>query len=457
MPDQAAEPIAPRAVFSANGLYRYELWMVWDESRPLVAFIGLNPSMAGQVREGTAVNDATSRKLTKFARAWGFGGYGLGNVHAFVATKPAGLFKVPDPVGPDNAAALARIVAAAAKVVACWGVDGDRVGQHAAAARRGPLSGTPLYGFRDPDVDGPAAALLTQNGQPRHPLYLPDRCELFPLPDLDAPPPNIPCDAMPKRPKPAALPDPMARSTADPVRPDAQPPADPTPTAEPSTLFTAPVPAVGMVDIRCDVCGRPHFEGECKGPPVVEQPTPAKLPGMMGPPLPESAYSPDLAGVARDVESLAGAFLRGAADAYTASSLAQHAQRLARLAVTTPAVEPAAPPPIRLPDLAHFPPAARRPCKLCPCPIVMAPSLTTGKTIPLDTRTPVYLLCVDGQGRHHAASATDMLAKFQLVAFDAAGLPWSVRVEGIHPTHYATCPAANQFGGGRRQAPPPRR
>ena len=37
------------AEFSEGRKYRYALWRIWDSSKPLVMFIGLNPSFCANV------------------------------------------------------------------------------------------------------------------------------------------------------------------------------------------------------------------------------------------------------------------------------------------------------------------------------------------------------------------------------------------------------------------------
>jgi len=63
------------AVFSRDGRYRYALRRVWDDGKPAVLFVGLNPSTADAHRD-----DATIRRCTRFARDWGFGQLLVGNL-----------------------------------------------------------------------------------------------------------------------------------------------------------------------------------------------------------------------------------------------------------------------------------------------------------------------------------------------------------------------------------------
>ena len=71
------------ADFSECGRYRYKLWRTWDDIRPVVMFIMLNPSTA----DATA-DDPTIRRCIGFARAWGYGGVRVGNLFAWRTPYP---------------------------------------------------------------------------------------------------------------------------------------------------------------------------------------------------------------------------------------------------------------------------------------------------------------------------------------------------------------------------------
>ena len=59
------------AVFDSDAC-RLELGRIWDYEKPLVLFVGLNPSDAGaSIEEG---DDPTAGKWSGFAHRWGFGG-----------------------------------------------------------------------------------------------------------------------------------------------------------------------------------------------------------------------------------------------------------------------------------------------------------------------------------------------------------------------------------------------
>lgn len=141
------------AELSPCGTYRYALGREWDESRPSVLFVMLNPSTADAVHD-----DPTIRRCIGFARDWGYGGLLVGNLYAFRATKPADLPPGSRAVGPENDAWLARLRDRAGLVVAAWGARQSAVRR--AMVVKGLLGDLWVLG-------------LTFQGLPRHPLYVP--------------------------------------------------------------------------------------------------------------------------------------------------------------------------------------------------------------------------------------------------------------------------------------------
>ena len=70
--------IRRNAELSACGKYRYRLSRIWDDKKPLVLFIMLNPSTADAEQD-----DPTIRRCIAFAKNWGYGGFMAGNLFAF--------------------------------------------------------------------------------------------------------------------------------------------------------------------------------------------------------------------------------------------------------------------------------------------------------------------------------------------------------------------------------------
>lgn len=139
------------AVFSDCHQYRYALRRIWDESKPLALFIGLNPSTAD-----AETDDNTSRVCINYAMRWGYGGLLLGNLFAFCSTDQSVLHNVTDPVGPDNDIWLRQLQSEAQIVVCAWSATGS-------------------YRNRDKEVlsfiKSPHCLIKLKSGHPGHPLY----------------------------------------------------------------------------------------------------------------------------------------------------------------------------------------------------------------------------------------------------------------------------------------------
>jgi len=140
------------AKISPCNKYRYALWRVWDESLPLVMFIGLNPSTADATED-----DPTIRRCIGFAKSWGYGGIQVGNLFAYRSTKPSKLYKASNPVGQDNDFWLKKLHSSSQIVIAAWG-------------NRGTFLDRARYVCSLlPDI---YCLGVTKYKQPRHPLYL---------------------------------------------------------------------------------------------------------------------------------------------------------------------------------------------------------------------------------------------------------------------------------------------
>ena len=74
------------ALMSDCGAYRYELRRTWDNTKPIVLWVALNPSTADHVKD-----DPTNRRIADFSRRWGYGGYVLANLFAYRAIDPQAL------------------------------------------------------------------------------------------------------------------------------------------------------------------------------------------------------------------------------------------------------------------------------------------------------------------------------------------------------------------------------
>lgn len=144
------------AEFSPCLRYRYFLRRIWDDAKPLCAWVMLNPSTAD-----AQADDPTIRKCIGFSRKWGCGGIFVANLYAWRATEPDELLTVADPVGPDNERWLQQ-AAKCGMVVLGWGA-------HKMAARRSAA----VIDFLRLCGAEPLWLRATAKCQPCHPLYLP--------------------------------------------------------------------------------------------------------------------------------------------------------------------------------------------------------------------------------------------------------------------------------------------
>lgn len=140
------------ALLSEDRKYHYILSRTWDEAKPAVLFIGLNPSTADEKSD-----DSTIRKCINYAKCWGYGKILMANLFAFRSTDPNELNHEEDPVGPENDTYIRTCASEVDLIIACWGNPGR------------------LFG-RDEKVISLLANLYclkqNKNGTPHHPLYL---------------------------------------------------------------------------------------------------------------------------------------------------------------------------------------------------------------------------------------------------------------------------------------------
>lgn len=147
------------ASFSECRKYRYALWRIWDKTKPLVMFIGLNPSKADENKP-----DPTIRRVRKLAMNFGFGGFYMCNCFAYVSTNPDDLKDFSNNM--ENDSWLYNISKTCSTIVFAWG-NFDVVKQQ---GRDKELIKMFPYA---------KALKLTKNGSPWHPLLVPKDVELI--------------------------------------------------------------------------------------------------------------------------------------------------------------------------------------------------------------------------------------------------------------------------------------
>jgi hypothetical protein len=140
--------------------YRFALWRTWDDSKPYVMFVGLNPSTADE-----KTDDPTLTRCINYAKLWGFGGVCMANIFAYRATEPNNMKAAMDPVGAENNDWLKKLSSDAGMVVAAWGNDGSYLGRSGQVKKLLPN----LHCLK-----------LNKSGEPAHPLY--QKADIKPVP-----------------------------------------------------------------------------------------------------------------------------------------------------------------------------------------------------------------------------------------------------------------------------------
>lgn len=151
------------AIMDETGNYRYSLWRSWDERKPRVTFIMLNPGTADETYD-----DLTITRCINFAKKWGFGTLEVVNLFAHRATDFDELMEVNDPVGEKNNEYIMEAVEKADKIVLAWGRQGAYKNRDIEVLQL--LTEYDLY-----------AIDLSKRGHPRHPLYLNTHLDLMQL------------------------------------------------------------------------------------------------------------------------------------------------------------------------------------------------------------------------------------------------------------------------------------
>ncbi|MBK0384525.1 DUF1643 domain-containing protein [Pedobacter sp. SD-b] len=151
--------VTSSAVISDCKKYRYTLTRTWNDEKPRVLFIMLNPSTAEADKD-----DPTIRRCVGFAKSWGYGGIYVVNLFALRATNPKDLLTAPFVVGVENEKWFRRMSSIADLVVCAWG-NSPIVNK---LQKRLDHTWKPLSW-----INKPLHYLeLSKDGTPKHPLYL---------------------------------------------------------------------------------------------------------------------------------------------------------------------------------------------------------------------------------------------------------------------------------------------
>ena len=136
---------------------RYELWRIWNNQKPLILFILLNPSTADDKND-----DKTVKKLIGFTKKYDFGGFYIGNLFSYISSSPNPKKFVHNEI--KNINHIKKMKKKCKKVVVGWG----------------NLGNNPIW-LSDIGIK-PMCFGLNKNGTPKHPLYLSFKTELIKYP-----------------------------------------------------------------------------------------------------------------------------------------------------------------------------------------------------------------------------------------------------------------------------------
>lgn len=141
--------IKRHALLSKDNKYRYSLKRIWDNDKPKVLFIMLNPSLADNYQD-----DPTIRRLIKFAKLYGYGGFYVGNLFSYITPYPSELLDKDLMFSKKNIHEIKKMTGLIKDVVYGWG-----------------------NSFEEPEwlkqiISNPKCFGKNKNKTPKHPLYL---------------------------------------------------------------------------------------------------------------------------------------------------------------------------------------------------------------------------------------------------------------------------------------------
>lgn len=155
------------ADFSECGKYRFSLWRIWDIEKPIVMFIGLNPSTANQ-----DTDDPTIRRVRAIARNLRYGGVYMMNCFPLVSTNPDSLKSYDKSIYDQqqwifNNRKLEQIGNLCKDVIFAWG------NFEIVRNEKRDIELSVMF----PNAK---ALHINKNGSPKHPLYC--RADIIPVP-----------------------------------------------------------------------------------------------------------------------------------------------------------------------------------------------------------------------------------------------------------------------------------
>lgn len=138
------------AIFSEDLTLRFALWRVWDNQKPILGQVGLNPSTAGADK-----NDATIARSIVRAQKYGFGGLIQTNKYPHIATNPKKLDRL---LGIEmNTQYIRQMVELTSMQLCMWG-----------SIINDTFTSSRIYKL----LKNPYCLGVNTDGQPKHSLYI---------------------------------------------------------------------------------------------------------------------------------------------------------------------------------------------------------------------------------------------------------------------------------------------
>lgn len=146
------------ALFSEDRTHRYLLWRIWDDEKPLIAWLMLNPSIANEDKL-----DPTLRRCKQYSINNNYGGMIILNIFSLVSTDPKGLklLDISSHYIEENFKNISNVLTNI-PIVLGFGANSDKYHPGFLQNKIYPL-------LKDKEV---YALKITKNGLPSHPLYL---------------------------------------------------------------------------------------------------------------------------------------------------------------------------------------------------------------------------------------------------------------------------------------------
>ncbi len=167
-------------MFSRCGSYRWILKRELISGEKTVIFIGLNPSKANSVN-----NDNTLKRIINFCSRWNYKNVYVINLFGLISKSPYQLSKSKDPVGENNDLITLKALEFWVKNLNCdlwlgWGDKGKLFSRDNRV-----INLIRNFSKLDSNENNYSRRILslglTQKGNPRHPLYMPNESFLKPF------------------------------------------------------------------------------------------------------------------------------------------------------------------------------------------------------------------------------------------------------------------------------------